>query len=131
MGNRAPPQFPGVATHAVVMTVAGFLVFVALAMAGLFFYLRVDAPDALNKVVQHQFPTPALQTDPQDDLKRFLTEQKEQLSGYQWIDRAQGLVRIPIEEAMRIIAARGDHAYDAFDPPSTSAKSEKGNGARP
>jgi hypothetical protein len=131
MRSRALPQSAGVATRAVMITVAGFLVFVALAMAGLFLYLRTEAPDALNKVVQHQFPAPALQTDPQDDLKRFLSEQKEQLSGYHWIDRAQGVVRIPIEEAMRIIAARGDHAYDALDPPLTPANSEKPDGARP
>ena len=34
------------------------------------------------------------------------------LSGYGWVDRSKGIARIPIDEAMRIIAARGDHAYD-------------------
>ena len=39
------------------------------------------------------------------------------LSGYDWVDRSKGLARIPIDDAMRIIAARGDHAYDRSEPP--------------
>jgi hypothetical protein len=115
----------------VIIALAGFLAFVALAMAGLYLYIRIGAPAAMRNAVQRQFPEPALQTDPQDDLKRFRFEQEKQLSEYQWVDRSQGLIRIPIEDAMRIIASRGDHAYDALDPPSTSANSVDTSGARP
>jgi hypothetical protein len=115
----------------VIIALAGFLAFVALAMAGLYFYIRNGAPAAMRNAVQHQFPKPALQTDPQDDLKRFRFEQEKQLTEYQWVDRSQGLIRIPIEEATRIIASRGDDAYDALDPPSTSTNSADPNGARP
>ena len=40
MGGRTLPQPPDVATSIVMMAVAGFLGFVALTMAGLFFYLQ-------------------------------------------------------------------------------------------
>jgi hypothetical protein len=121
MGSRRLPQPPDVATGVVVMAVAGFLGFVALSMTGLFFYLRSSAPDAFRKVIEHHFPEPALQKNPQDDLRRFEREQRAALSGYGWVDRSKGLVRIPIEEAMRIIAARGDHAYDLLDQPTSTS----------
>lgn len=121
MGSRRLPQPPGVATGIVVIAVAGFIGFVALSMAGLFFYLISSAPDAFRAAVEHHFPEPTLQKNPQDDLKRFEREQRATLSGYGWVDRSKGLVRIPIEEAMRIIAARGDHAYDPLDQPTSTS----------
>ena len=86
-------------------------------MTGLFFYLRTGAPGAFRQATEHPFPEPALQKKPQDDLKRFELEQRMSLSGYGWVDRSKGIARIPIEEAMRIITARGDHAYDPPEPP--------------
>jgi hypothetical protein len=117
MGDRSLPQTPDVATGIVIAAIAGFLGLVALSMTGLFFYMRSAAPGVFKAVVEHHFPEPTLQKSPQDDLRRFESEQRAALSGYGWVDQSKGLVRIPIEEAMRIIAARGDHAYDPLDPP--------------
>jgi hypothetical protein len=121
MGSRRLPQPPDVATGIVIVAVAGFLGFVALSMTGLFFYLRSSVPDAFRKVIEHHFPEPALQKNPQDDLRRFEREQRAALSGYGWVDQSKGLVRIPIEEAMRIIAARGGQAYDPLDQPAKTS----------
>ena len=63
------------------------------------------------------FPAPALQTDPRGDLARFLAEQREGLEGYGWVDRAQGLVRIPVRRAMEIQAGRGMDAYAPLEAP--------------
>jgi hypothetical protein len=130
MGSRRLPQPPDVAAGIVVIAVAGFLGFVALSMVGLFFYLRSSVPDAFRKVIEHHFPEPALQKTPQDDLRRFERDQRAALSGYGWVDQSKGLVRIPIEEAMRIIAARGRQAYDPLDQPaSTSSPSAPAAGS--
>jgi hypothetical protein len=131
MGGRARPEPPGVATGLVLISVASFLGLVGVAMAVLFFYLRAGAPDALEQAVENPFPTPALQTTPQDDLKQFQREQRMALSGYGWVDRSKDIARIPIEEAMRIIAARGDHGYDPLDPPTDASKAGDQGGARP
>ena len=53
MGQRALPQPPDVDSRVVLAVTLGFLVFVAVAMAGLFFYLRADAPGALDKRLVH------------------------------------------------------------------------------
>ena len=136
MGNRRLPQPPGVATGIVIAAVASFLSFVALSMTGLFFYLRSTAPGVFRAAVEHHFPEPTLQKSPQDDLRRFEREQRAALSGYGWVDQSKGLVRIPIGEAMRIIAARGNHAFDPLDPPPTLSEQGASNarttdGARP
>lgn len=131
MGSRGIPQPPDVATRTVILSVAGFLSLVAVAMIALFFYLKVSAPTALKQPAQHDFPNPTLQTSPKEDLARVEFEQRTALSGYAWVDRSKGFARIPIDEAMRIIAARGDHAYDALEPPPSASDPAKPEGVRP
>ena len=131
MDARTVPQPPDVATGVVIMAVAGFLVFVGLTMTGLFFYLRAGAPGALRQASEHRFPAPALQKSPQNDLKRFELEQRMALSGYGWVDRPKGIARIPIEEAMRIVIARGDHAYDPPEPSPTAPNAADPAGGQP
>ena len=52
-------------------------------------------------------PQPRLQTTSYDDWAEMKAAHEEELSTYAWEDRSQGLVRIPVEEAMRRIAERG------------------------
>lgn len=131
MGARSVPQSPDVASGVVVIAVAGFLAFVALTMTGLFFYLKAGAPSAFRQATEHTFPAPALQIEPQDDLKQFELEQRKALSVYAWVDRSKGIARIPIAEAIRIVAARGDHAYDPLEPPPAEPAANGQTGARP
>ena len=52
-------------------------------------------------------PEPRLQSDPAGDLARFRERENATLNGYGWVDRPAGVVRIPVERAMDIIAQRG------------------------
>lgn len=52
-------------------------------------------------------PAPALQSSPQSDLAAFEARMTEQLTHYAWIDREAGIVRLPIERAMTLLAERG------------------------
>src|SRR2546421_11797464 len=47
-------------------------------------------------------PEPRLQTDPRDDLANLRRNEDHILTSYGWIDRNKGIVRIPIDEAMRL-----------------------------
>ncbi|MFN7976171.1 MAG: hypothetical protein U0166_28205 [Acidobacteriota bacterium] len=51
-------------------------------------------------------PAPLLQAAPRDDLARLRREEDGQLSGYAWVDRGNGVARIPIERAMEIVVER-------------------------
>jgi hypothetical protein len=52
-------------------------------------------------------PPPNLQTLPNLDLQAFRAREDSVLHSYGWIDKDKGIVRIPIDEAMRILTERG------------------------
>ncbi len=55
-----------------------------------------------------RFPKPNLQID--DDhaqMTSLLAAQNEKLNSYGWVDRSNGIVRIPIDRAMDLILERG------------------------
>jgi hypothetical protein len=57
-------------------------------------------------------PEPRLQglpghaSDPQQDLRNYLSETQKELNSYGWVDEKAGVAHIPIEDAMRILAER-------------------------
>jgi hypothetical protein len=51
-----------------------------------------------------RFPKPNLQLDPHDDLTALRAREDAELNGYTWVDRSNGVVRIPIDRAMDLIA---------------------------
>lgn len=52
-------------------------------------------------------PSPRLQTQPFKDVYVLKSEQRAVLHGYGWIDKATGVVHIPIERAMELTLQRG------------------------
>lgn len=52
-------------------------------------------------------PEPRLQVSPDRDWLDMFHQEQEFLNSYGWIDRNQGIVHIPIEKAMEIVAQRG------------------------
>jgi len=52
-------------------------------------------------------PEPRLQTDPRQDLSDLRAKEDEWLGSYGWVDRNAGVVRIPIDVAMKLTLDRG------------------------
>jgi hypothetical protein len=52
-------------------------------------------------------PEPRLQTNPKQDLIDLRASENATLNGYGWVDKANGVVRIPIGEAMKLTVERG------------------------
>jgi hypothetical protein len=52
-------------------------------------------------------PAPRLQTNPASDLQQFLEVENAKLNSYGWIDKGAGVIRIPIDRAMDLLAQRG------------------------
>jgi hypothetical protein len=52
-------------------------------------------------------PEPRLQTNPREDLRQFREQEDAILNSYGWVDRPAGVVRIPIEDAMKLMLRRG------------------------
>ena len=62
-------------------------------------------------------PEPRLQTNPRADLQALRAHEDEPLNTYGWVDKQGGIVRIPIEEAIKIMAQRGLPARQGKEQP--------------
>lgn len=65
---------------------------------------RKDKPDVLPVP---SFPYPRLQTNPREDMTVFYRTEMQRLNSAGWVDRAHGIVHMPISDAMRRIAQEG------------------------
>lgn len=111
----------GVYTFLAGLAVAGFLIYFVL--WGLYRYLdhyerthqppqnplvqteadtRVIPPQAIQK-----FPQPRLEKNERTEINDFRLKEEQTLNSYGWIDEKAGVVHIPIERAMQLIAQRG------------------------
>ena len=109
--DHVSPEAPDVAARPVLAYVFGFFGCVIIGMAALYAYYLFTVTGPLI-ATRREFPQPRLQTDPHGDLHRLQATQRKALSTYTWIDPAHGIVQIPIERAMQLIVARGEHALD-------------------
>lgn len=66
-------------------------------------HLSTDYKDYLKQT----FPSPQLEVDERTQLDQIREKEEETLATYGWVDQKAGVVRIPIERAMDLIAQRG------------------------
>ena len=81
--------------------------------------------DALHSAVvgDQTPPPPLLQDHPATDLVQFRREEQRRLSSYGWVDQDLGIVHIPINRAIEILAERG--LPEPADPPESPANEER------
>jgi len=88
----------------------------ALAMLGLFKWFthreeqkNAPVPQAMMNQRMKQPPAgqPQLQAEPIGELKEMRDAEEMVLTSYGWADQARGVARIPVAEAINIIAAKG------------------------
>ena len=63
---------------------------------------RIVSPDEIKK-----FPAPRLERNERIEIKDFRLKEEQTLNSYGWVDEKAGVVRIPIERAMELVAQRG------------------------
>lgn len=80
-------------------------------VGGLFnlFKRQYPSPNAPSRITTpgRLPPQPRLQTRPADDLQQLREAENAKLNSYGWIDKSMGVVRIPIDRAMDLLAQRG------------------------
>lgn len=109
-------------------------------VAGLFHVFKQDypSPSAPSRITEPRVfaPEPRLQNNPRTDLDQFRATEEAKLNSYGWIDKEEGVIRIPIERAMDLIAERGLPTRTAGQP-SASGKTaiqmrqDRANASRP
>jgi hypothetical protein len=63
---------------------------------------RIVPPDEIAK-----FPEPRLERNERVEINDFRLKEEQTLNSYGWVDEKAGVVRIPIERAMQLLAQRG------------------------
>ena len=81
--------------------VAGVVLFMMLELKK-FEASQDEAPPPLAIAGERQAMGPPLQTDAFQDLATFRHQEHEILNSYGWVDRQRGIVRVPIQDAMRM-----------------------------
>ena len=72
-----------------------------------FFQSREETSVANTVEPTKLFPQPQLQKTPIPDLKAIRAEEDKLLNGYAWVDQPKGVVRIPVDRAIEVLAKRG------------------------
>ena len=92
----------------------GLTIMIALALpflAWLFWRFEASAERAdpvTSPVAADQLPPmPRLQAQPSADLAQLRHAEDERLGSYRWIDQQQGIVQIPIDRAIDLLAKQG------------------------
>jgi len=88
---------PNVAASAVVGIIGAILLFVIIVLLQAWFY-RAEQAEQYRKVF----------SQPYQELQTVDNEQLEQLGSYGWVSEPDGVVHIPIERAMQLVAAEAE-----------------------
>lgn len=92
---------------AIVITVAIVMLF-CWWLFGIYTYVQPLGPAATPFASARPLPPePRLQPKPESDLQLYLNEESSELDSYGWVDRASGVVRIPVDRAMKLLLQQG------------------------
>jgi hypothetical protein len=113
------------------LVMAAILAAAALSLIWLFKYFQkaenpgsfIAAPFAGAQPVP---PPPRIQPNPGADMQSYRQSQQNLLNTYGWIDRQNGVVRMPIDRAMELLLERGLPTRSAGTP-ENGAPPQKGN----
>ena len=111
--------------------VFGFMIALGLAGVAIYFilngaYFFLDASEKRNQPVQNpltsqgkvdtrmvtpadieKFPQPRLEKNERIEINDFRLQEEQTLHSYGWVDPDKGVVRIPVERAMELVAKEG------------------------
>jgi hypothetical protein len=119
------PETPQVSTRAVILNAGGILLLLAFAIGVLdvVYYRQVSVQ---SFPAPEKFPRPRVETGQRVELHHLEAAQRRRLDSYRWVDHKQGLIEIPIDRAMQILAAEGEKAYQPLAPASALATPSAG-----
>lgn len=87
------------------------LIVVLFAMKWMFSYFaksqQLGPPASPFENVRVLPPNPRLQVEPVVELRKYRDAQQNALESYGWVDKQNGVVRIPVDRAMELLLERG------------------------
>ena len=95
--------------RAIAWTGLAIAIVVAVVVASVFLLLRLwDTPPGADRSRMPQtvlVPGPGLQSAPQLDLAQYRAEKRKLMDSAGWVDAQRGIARIPVADAMALLAA--------------------------
>jgi hypothetical protein len=85
------------------LAIAGGIVF---AVGGSWWLLHILGPVENTARPPAAIPAPRLQPAPQPEGAAYFAEKQRRLDSVGWVDRGAGIAHIPLDQAMRLVAAR-------------------------
>lgn len=116
------PSLPGLSVAGLVLI--GAIVIAVLVCLGLM-HLFGGFSRPLARAEHRALPEPRLEPHPLADRATYEARQRATLTQYAWVDRSAGIVRIPIDRAMQILAERGGPADTTDASKATPAPAQK------
>lgn len=91
------------------------LLLFSLTAIGLFIWwlFPQSVPDRTLRPPLPVYPAPRLQPSPSADMRQFYAAEMQRLNSVGWVDKAHGIVHIPIADAMRKVAQEGIPGWPA------------------
>jgi hypothetical protein len=86
-----------------VVSVIGYLIFIYLESRP----LTTALPNPMVGATRQPPPGPRLEEHPQIELEQLRALENQTLSTYGWVDKQEGIVRIPLDRAMELQLQRG------------------------
>jgi hypothetical protein len=65
----------------------------------------------VQEQIKNTFPDPRLEENERQEINQFRLQEEDTLNSYGWVDQPKGVVHIPIERAMELVAQRGLPTY--------------------
>jgi len=110
--EKSDVDIRGIVVFVITLIVAGVVIHGAVWVMYRYFERQASQPAAVEfplatSALRRLPPEPRLQIDPRDDLSNMRQAEEQVLNSYSWVDRNGGIVRIPIDQAMKLIVERG------------------------
>ena len=102
-----------------------FAVFVVVSLLVFVMFRYLDGRETRSEQVEYPLavsqsgrvpPEPRLQTNPREDLREMRAKEDDLLHSYGWVNKNAGVVRIPIDDAIRLTLERGLPARQPVKP---------------
>jgi hypothetical protein len=100
-----------------------FVCAISLALLFGFFHFLLSQEGGKAQEAVKEPPTPRLEVNPTLDLKAFRTSEDQALNSYGWVDQSKGIVHVPIDHAIDMLAQKGLPSRPQTSAPPESAVS--------
>jgi hypothetical protein len=97
------------------LTVATAIVFVLVIGIFRYFYASYSTAEAVQQAQPVIPPEPRIEVAPYEQLQQLRVKEDHILSTYAYIDKSSGTVRVPIDKAIDLLAAKGLPSHNYLD----------------